>query len=54
MLDFFDFMVEGGGELLHSHRCPHCQEWFHEDEIEWVDQDKRIARCPACHEEVPL
>jgi len=54
MTDLFDFMVEGGDELLHSHQCPRCKNWFHEDEIRWIDQDQRLAECPNCEEPVKI
>ena len=53
--DFFDFMMEGGDELLNSEACPHCGEPIYLDqEIEWVDKDKKIAKCPKCGEEIKL
>ena len=54
MPDFFNFMVEGGDELLHSHQCPHCKNWFHEDAVEWIDKDRKLGRCPSCLQEVKL
>ena len=54
MPDFFDFMVEGGDELLHSHQCPHCKNWFLEDETVWIDQAQHLAKCPTCGEPVKI
>ena len=51
--DLFDFMMEGGEELLNSEVCPHCGTVIYLDqEIEWVDETKRIAKCPKCEEGV--
>jgi len=53
--DFFDFMVEGGDELLNSEVCPHCDEVIYLDQkIEWIDKDKKIAKCPSCGKEVKI
>lgn len=49
--DFWDFMMEGGDELLNSEACPHCGNVIYLDqEMEWIDEDKRIAKCPKCGE----
>ena len=54
-LDFWDFMIEGGDELLNSQECPHCGEVIYLDQdIEWIDEEKRIAKCPYCGEEVKI
>jgi len=53
--DFWDFMIEGGDELLNSQECPHCGKVIHLDQdIEWIDEEKRIAKCPNCGEEVKI
>lgn len=53
--DFFDFMTEGGDELLNSEECPQCGAVIYLDQkIEWVDEANRIAKCPECAEEVKL
>lgn len=53
--DFFDFMTEGGDELLNTEECPRCGVVIYLDQkIEWVDQAKRIAKCPECGEEVKI
>lgn len=40
--DFFDFMMEGGDELLNTEVCPHCGEVIYLDQkVEWVDKDKK-------------
>ncbi len=44
-----DFFLEGGDELLNSEACPHCGNVIYLDqEIEWINKDKRIAKCPYC------
>ncbi len=51
--DFLDFMTEGGDELQNSTVCPHCGEVIYMDqEIEWIDKDKKTAKCPKCGGEV--
>jgi len=53
--EFWDFMMEGGDELLNSEPCPHCGGVIYLDQkIEWVDEEKRIAKCPECREEVKI
>jgi len=53
--DFFDFMMEGGDELLNTEPCPHCGEVVYLDqEIEWIDKSKNIAKCPKCGQEIEL
>lgn len=50
-----DFFLEGGDELLNTEVCPHCGEAIYLDqEIEWIDKDKRIAKCPDCGGEVKI
>ena len=47
--DLFDFMMEGGDELLNTEVCPHCGDVIYlGQEIEWIDKEKRIARCTKC------
>lgn len=47
--DFFDFMMGGGDELLNSELCPHCGNVIYLDQaIDWIDESKKIAKCPAC------
>jgi hypothetical protein len=37
-VDFWDFMMEGGDELLNTEECPYCGELIYLDqEIEWID-----------------
>lgn len=51
--DLFDFMTKGGDELLNSEVCPHCGEVIYlDEEIEWLDKDKKIAKCLKCAGEV--
>lgn len=53
--DFFDFMIEGGDELMNTEACPHCGEVIYLDQvIEWVDKGKRIVKCPGCRGEVKI
>lgn len=53
--DFFDFMMEGGDELLNTEVCPHCGEVIYLDQkIEWVDEENKIAKCPKCGGEVKI
>jgi len=54
-VDFWDFMMEGGDELLNTEICPYCGSVIYLDqEIEWIDEEKRIAKCPNCGEEVKI
>ena len=53
--DFFDFMIEGGDELLNSEVCPKCGYVFYLDQkLEWIDEAKNICKCPKCGEEVEI
>jgi len=53
--DFFDFMIEGGDELMNSEVCPHCGDVIYLDRrIEWIDNDKKIAKCPSCGASVEI
>jgi NAD-dependent SIR2 family protein deacetylase len=53
--DFFDFMIEGGDELLNTEACPHCGGVIYLDQkIEWIDKDSGIAKCPSCGGEVKI
>ena len=53
--DLEDFFLEGGDEMLNSEVCPHCGEVIYIDQkIEWIDKDKRIAKCPKCGGEVKI
>jgi transposase len=48
-------MMEGGDELLNTEICPYCGSVIYLDqEIEWIDEEKRIAKCPNCGEEVKI
>jgi NAD-dependent SIR2 family protein deacetylase len=48
-------MMEGGDELLNTEPCPHCGNVIYLDqEIEWIDKEKKIAKCPNCKAEVEL
>lgn len=53
--DFFDFLMEGGDELLNTEICSHCGAVIYLDqEIEWIDKSKKIAKCPKCGEEIEI
>jgi len=53
--DFFDFMIEGGDELMNSEVCICCGDVIYLDqEIVWIDKNKRIAKCPGCGEQVKI
>ena len=53
--DFWDFMMEGGDELLHSELYPHCVDVVYLDQkIEWIDEANKIAKCPRCGGEVKI
>ncbi len=53
--DFFDFMMEGGDELLNSELCPKCGDAIYLDQaIEWADEEKGICICPHCGEKVKI
>ncbi len=46
-----DFFLEGGDELLNTEVCPHCGDVIYlNQEIEWINKDKIITKCPACSE----
>jgi len=50
-----DFFLEGGDELLNTEACPHCGDVIYLDQkIEWIDEDKKIAKCPKCGGEVKI
>jgi len=47
--------MEGGDELLNSELYPHCGDVIYIDqEIEWIDEAQRIARCPNCRGEMEI
>jgi NAD-dependent SIR2 family protein deacetylase len=53
--DFWDFMMEGGDELLNNEACPHCGNVIYLDQkIEWIDEANKIAKCPGCGREVKI
>ena len=54
-LNFWDFIMDGGDELLNSELCFHCGNVIYLDQkIEWIDRDKKIAKCPSCGREVRI
>ena len=53
--DFFDFMIEGGDELMNTEACPYCGDIIYLDQkIEWIDEDKKIAKCLGCGRKVKI
>lgn len=47
--DIFDFIIEGGDELLNSVECQHCRYVVYLDEkTEWIDKNNNICKCPQC------
>lgn len=53
--DFWDFMIGGGDELLNTELCPHCGDVIYLDQpIEWVDEKKKIAKCPKCGKDITI
>ncbi len=51
--DFFDFMIEGGDELLNQEECPHCGETFDIDEAEPGETPDKV-KCPHCGKVVEI
>lgn len=50
-----DFFLEGGDELLNTELCPNCGDVVCLDqEIEWIDKYKKIAKCPKCGKKIKL
>lgn len=53
--DFWDFMTEGGDELLNSEICPKCKDVIYLDQaIEWIDKQRGTCICPHCGEKVKI
>jgi len=53
--DLNDFFLEGGDELLNTELCLHCGDVIYLDQqIEWIDRDNGIAKCPHCGKEVKI
>ncbi len=53
--DFFDFMIEGGDDLLNTKQCSHYEDVIDLDQdIEWIDEEKEIAKCPRCGSKVKI
>jgi len=53
--DFWDFMMEGGDKLLNAQERPYCGGVIYLDQgIEWVEGERRIAKCSNCGEEVKI
>jgi predicted RNA-binding Zn-ribbon protein involved in translation (DUF1610 family) len=50
-----DFFLGGGDDLLNTEPCPHCGDVIYLDQkIEWIDEAKKIAKCPGCGGEVEI
>ena len=50
-----DFFLGGGDDLLNTEPCPHCGDVIYLDQkIEWIDEAKKIAKCPCCGGEVEI
>jgi rRNA maturation protein Nop10 len=48
-------LIEAGDELLNNEQCPHCGGIIYLDQpIEWIDQEKSIAKCPHCGKGVKI
>jgi len=59
--EFFDFMLEGGYELLFPEEedrtveCPYCGRLIRGDEeVEWIDKKKKIFKCPDCGKKLKI
>ncbi len=59
--DFFDFVLDGGWDLLfpeeenRSYECPFCEEVINgNSQVEWVDKEGKIFKCPNCDGNVLL
>ena len=53
--DIWDFIMEGGDELLNSKACSKCGEVIYLDqEIVWIDKVNNVAKCPGCGGEVKI
>ncbi|MEI8348671.1 MAG: hypothetical protein WCI77_00820 [Candidatus Omnitrophota bacterium] len=46
-------MVENKDELLDSQECTRCGSVVYlGHDIEWIDKEKKIAKCPQCGEKI--
>lgn len=61
MQDFWDFMLEGGYDLLfpddedNTVECENCGRVIKGSEkVEWVDKNKRIFKCLDCKQDIKL
>lgn len=59
--DFWDFMLEGGYDLLfpddedETYECPFCNRVIMGSEkVEWKDKKDRIFLCPECKREIRI
>lgn len=53
--EFWDFIIEGGDELLNTQECPQCGGVIYLDQsIEWIDKENNIAKCPNCGKGVKI
>jgi hypothetical protein len=53
--DLSDFFLEGGDELMNTEICHPCGDVIYLDqEIQWINKDKKIAKCSGCGEQVKI
>lgn len=59
--DFWDFMLEGGYDLLFPDdkddtvKCENCGRTIKGSEkVGWVDKEKKIYKCPNCGSKVKI
>ena len=59
--DFFDFMLEGGYDLLfpddedETFQCPFCNRIINgSQKVEWIDKKNKIFKCPACGDKLEI
>jgi len=57
--DFWDFILEGGYDLLFSEEegrveCPSCHHEIQQNRVEWVDEDEGVLECPGCNTKIKV
>jgi len=56
--DFWDFVLEGGYDLLFSEEggveCPSCSQKIQREEVEWLDEDEGVFECPGCNTKIKV
>lgn len=59
--DFWDFMMEGGYDLLfpddeeNSFKCSFCGRIIQDSErVEWLDKSEKKLKCPECGETLEI